>query len=83
MYLFHIIVILNPDFNCSFYLLSFSADKVTTGSHNLQSVILNFASVGDSIAAIGGLVVHYVHFLKLCLLVHILCTKIKLMLFRS
>ena len=55
MYLYHFTVILNPDFNCSNNLLLFSADKVTTGTYNLQSVISNFASVGDSIAAIGGL----------------------------
>ena len=54
MYLFHFIDLLNPDFNCSNSLLSFSADKVTTGTYNLQSVISNFVSVGDSIAAIGG-----------------------------
>ena len=55
MYLFHFIDLLNPDFNCSNNLLSFSTDKVTTGTYNLQSVISNFAFVGDSIAAIGGL----------------------------
>ena len=55
MYLFHFIVILSPDFNCSNNLLSFSADKVTKGTYNLQSVISNFALVRDSIAAIGGL----------------------------
>ena len=55
MYLFHFIVILNPDFNYSNNLLSFSADKVTTGTYNLQAVISNFALAGDSIAAIGGL----------------------------
>ena len=57
MYLFHFIVILNPDFNCSNNLLSFSADKVTTGTYNLQSVISNFALVGELIrfaAAAGG-----------------------------
>ena len=54
MYLFHFIVILNPGFNCSNNLLSFSADKVTTGTYNLQSVISNFASVGELIAAAGG-----------------------------
>ena len=53
MYLFHFIDFLNPDFYCCNSLLSFSADKVTTGTYNLQSVISNFASVGDSIAAIG------------------------------
>ena len=55
MYLFYFIVLLNPDFNCSNSLLSFLADKVTTGTYSLQSVISNFASVGDSIAAIGAL----------------------------
>ena len=55
MYLFHLIDLLNPDFNHPNNLLSFSADKVTTGTYNLQSVISNFALVGDSIAAIGGL----------------------------
>ena len=52
MYLFHFIDLLNPDFNCSNSLLSFSADEVTTGTYNLQSVISNFASVGDSIVKI-------------------------------
>ena len=37
------IVLLNPVFNCSKSLLSFSADKVTTGTYNVQSVILNAA----------------------------------------
>ena len=54
MHLFHFIVILNPDFNCSNSLLSISANKVTTGTYNLQSVISNFASVGELIAAAGG-----------------------------
>ena len=54
MYLFHFLVLLNRDFNCSNNLLSFSADKVTTGTYNLKSVISNFASVGDPIVATGG-----------------------------
>ena len=54
MYLLHFIVLLNPDFSCFNNLLSFSADKVTAGTYNLK-VISNFASVGDSVAAIGGL----------------------------
>ena len=49
MYLFHFIDLLNPDFNYSNNLLSFSTDKVTTGTCNLQSVISNFASVGELI----------------------------------
>ena len=64
MYLFHFIVILNPDFNCSNSLLSFSADKVTTGAYNLSSVISNFALAGDSIAAIEGLCCGLDAFLK-------------------
>ena len=64
MYLFHFIVLLNPDFNCSNNLLSFSADKVTTGTYNLQSVISNLALVGDSVAAIGGLGCRLGAFLK-------------------
>ena len=54
MYLFHFIVLLNPDLNCSNSLLSFSTDKVTMGTYNLQSVISNFASVGELITAAGG-----------------------------
>ena len=34
-------IFLNPAFNCSNNLFSFSADKVITGTYNLQSVILN------------------------------------------
>ena len=54
MYLFHFIDLLNHDFNCSNNLLSFSTDKVTTGTYNLQSVISNFALVVELIAAAGG-----------------------------
>ena len=56
MYLFHFIDLLNSDFNCSNNLLSFSADKVTTGTYNLQSVISNFVLVGELIrfAAAAG-----------------------------
>ena len=46
------IVLLNPVFNCSKILLSFSADKVTTGTYNFVSAIVNVAFVG---AAIAGL----------------------------
>ena len=48
-------VLLNPVFNCSKSLLSFSADKVTTGTYNLQSVILKTAFVGLLISATAGL----------------------------
>ena len=57
MYLFHFIDLLNPDFNCCNSLLSFSAHKVTTGTYNLQSVISDFALVGELLrfaAAAGG-----------------------------
>ena len=56
MYLFHFIDFLNPDFNYYNNLLSFSTDKVTTGTYNLQSVISNFALVGELIrfAAAAG-----------------------------
>ena len=57
MYSFHFIVILNPDFNCFDNSLSFSTNKVITGTYNLQSVISNFALVGELIrfaAAAGG-----------------------------
>ena len=37
------IVFLNPDFNCSKKLLSSFVEKVTTGTYNFVSVILNVA----------------------------------------
>ena len=52
--MFHLIVLLNPFFNCSKSLLSSSADKVTTGTYNLQSVILKTAFVGLLIPATAG-----------------------------
>ena len=39
-------VLLNSVFSCSDNLLSFSGDKVTTGTYNLQSVISKVAFVG-------------------------------------
>ena len=42
LYLFHLIVLLNPVFNCSKSWLS-SVDKVTTGAYSFVSVILNIA----------------------------------------
>ena len=47
MYLFHLIVLLNLDFNCSRKLLSSSVDEVTTGTYNFVSVIWNVALVGE------------------------------------
>ena len=46
LYLFHIISLLNPDFKLVNNLISSSLDKVTTGTYNLQSVILTVAPVG-------------------------------------
>ena len=54
LYLFHLIVLLNPDFNCSKKLLSSFADKVTTGSYNFVSVIWNFDPVGATIAGLAS-----------------------------
>ena len=48
------IVLLNPVFSCSKGLLSSSADKVITGTYNLQSVILKTAFVGLLISAAAG-----------------------------
>ena len=55
LYLFHVIVLLNHGFNCSKSLLSFSADKVTTGTCDFVSVILNVAFVGTLISSTAGL----------------------------
>ena len=41
LYLFHLIVFLNPDFNFSKSFISFSFDKVTTGAYNFVSYIWN------------------------------------------
>ena len=49
------IVLLNPAFNCSNNVLLFSADKVTTGTYNFVSFILNVPPVGALIASTGGL----------------------------
>ena len=55
LYLFHSIVYLNPIFNCFNKLLSYSVDKVTTGTYNFTSVILNVAFVGTFIAGLAEL----------------------------
>ena len=47
-------VFLNPVFNCSKCLLLFSADKVSTGTCNLQSIILKTAFVGLLILTTTG-----------------------------
>ena len=47
LYLFHLMVLLNTALNCSKSILSFSVDKVTTGTYNFVSVILNIAFIGE------------------------------------
>ena len=46
LYLFHLIVLLNPVRNCSKNLLLSCVGKVTTGTYNFVSLILNVAFVG-------------------------------------
>ena len=46
LYLFYIISLVNPDFKLVNNLISSSLDKVTTGTYNLQSVILKVALIG-------------------------------------
>ena len=46
LYLFHIIPLLNFDFKLVNNLVSSSLDKVTAGTHNLQSFIASVAPVG-------------------------------------
>ena len=45
LYLLNVISLLNPDFRLVNNLISSSLDKVTTGTYNLQSVILSVAPV--------------------------------------
>ena len=52
LYLFHFIVLSNPDFNCSKSSLPFPVAKVTTGTYSFVSAILNSNPVGATIA--GG-----------------------------
>ena len=54
LYLFHLIVLLNPVLSCSKSLLSFLVDKVAIKTYNFVSGILNVASVELSIAATAG-----------------------------
>ena len=53
LYLFHLIVLLNSDFNCSKKLLSSVIDKITTGTCNFVSSILNAAFYGLFILTIS------------------------------
>ena len=47
LYLFHFTVLLNLDFFCFKSFLSFSVDKVITGTYNFVSVIWNLEDVGE------------------------------------
>ena len=49
LYLFHITSLLNPGFKLGNNLTSSSLDKVTTGTYNLQSFIVNVAPVGAAV----------------------------------
>ena len=53
MYLFLLIVHLNPVFSCSSNSLPSSVDRVTTGTWNLVSGILNVTFVGLLIAGLS------------------------------
>ena len=52
LYLFHFIVLSNPVFHCSRSFISFSFDKVTTGTYNFVPVISNIVSAGGTIAGL-------------------------------
>ena len=52
LYLFHFIVLLNPDFDCSKSFISFSFDKLTTWTNNCVSVIWNSNLAGAVIAGL-------------------------------
>ena len=54
LYLFRLIVLVNLAFNCFNNLLSSWVDKVTTGTHNLLSVISKVAFVGALIPTTAG-----------------------------
>ena len=53
LYIFHFIVLLNPDFNCFKSFTSFYFDKLTTGTYNFVSDILNSNPVGATIAGLS------------------------------
>ena len=55
MYLFHVIVLLNPAFNYSNNLLLSQFERVTTGTCNLAWVILIVTFLGAFIAGLAGL----------------------------
>ena len=56
LYLLHVKSILIPVFTSSYNLFSYFSCKVTTGTYNLQSVLLNFKSFGLLIGSTAGYV---------------------------
>ena len=52
--LFHLIVFLNPVFDCPKTLLLSLVDKVTTGTYSFVSILLKFAIAGLLTAATEG-----------------------------
>ena len=56
LYLFYLIVLLKPIFNCSKNLSSSSVDKVTAGTYNFGSFISNIATSGTLFPSTEGLV---------------------------
>ena len=54
LYLFHFIVVVNPVCNCSKSFVSFSFDKVTSGTYNFVSVTWNNAPDGVKFAVISA-----------------------------
>ena len=54
LYLFHIISVLNPYFRLVNNLISSFLDKVTTGTYNLQVVIISVVPVGALSLTTGG-----------------------------
>ena len=55
LYLFHLIALLNPVFNCANNLLLSSVDGLTIGIYNFASVIASVAPVEAFIAGTSGI----------------------------
>ena len=53
LYLFHFKVLLNPDFSCSKSFVTFSFDKVLTGTYSFVSFVENSNPVGVTIAGLS------------------------------
>ena len=66
LFLFPLIVLLNPIPNCSKSFLSSWVSKVTTGAYNFVSVILNVVFVELSIEGVAGFVTRIVSLVVAC-----------------